>query len=544
MHSLFKKIELSLTQFTLMYSLITLLLFSFPFFESIHKVESNLIFMFLTACVVFLYFNTVFSLLFYRKTTKILAYVFLLLNAGVLYFEQTFHTYMDREMIRNVLETDSKETFELLSLTLIYYLIVFGGVPIYFLSKIKIKPAPFWKQRGRQFLNIFLSLFLVFIIFISFYKTISSFIRINKHLQYLLIPTNYITSSLDLGIKILKTEVNSTPPQPIALDAKIDSSFYDSIKQKNILVFVVGEAARAQNFSLNDYGRDTNSPLNSQDIIYFKNARSCGTATAISVPCMFSHFNRSDFSVDKEKGYQNITDILQKQNFSVFWRDNNSGCKGVCSRIPTKDYYAVVQDSPYCNKKECFDEIMLEGLAEKINQQKSKNIVVILHQKGSHGPAYFERIPDEFEKYKPACHSEYFEKCSQAEIVNAYDNTIYYTSHFLNKTIDFLKTKFKSDNTSLIYMSDHGQSLGEHGLYLHGAPYMIAPEEQTHIPAIVWLSKNFSSAFKIDVSCLKNKVDKEISHDYLFHSILGLFHIKTSLYEPDLDLFKTCMPSL
>ncbi len=535
-----KQIKLKSYQFIWLYSLLSIILFSYPFFQALIKRQAHFIFIFFTVIIIFLAFNVVFSLLFYKKTSKIFAILLFIISASVLYFVNTYNVFIDREMIRNVLETDFQETKELLNIRFILYCIFFGCFPSYLiLTKIKIIHSTFWKEKLYKLINILGCITLAILIIFSGYKTVSSFVRMNKDLQYLLIPTNYILSTLDLYRKKVQAGQSPKIRVPIAVDATIDTDFYQGMKRKNLFVIVVGEAARSQEFSLDGYHRDTNAPLTQYDLINFKNFSSCGTSTAVSVPCAFSHFLRKNFSVSKEEGFENITDVLQKAGFDLLWRENNSGCKGVCDRIPTIRY-SHTPDGKHCNKEECFDEVLLENLDNDIQNLSSSNIVVILHQKGSHGPAYYKRVPEEFQKYKPICNSELFSECTNEEIINSYDNTIYYTSYFLSQAIEFLKDKFKNYNTAMLYFSDHGQSLGENGMYLHGAPYCIAPSQQTHIPAFLWISDNFATDFRLNTQCLRNECDDPLSHDYIFHSLLGLFRIKTKEYQKEFDLFDRC----
>jgi lipid A ethanolaminephosphotransferase len=181
----------------------------------------------------------------------------------------------------------------------------------------------------------------------------------------------------------------------------------------------------------------------------------------------------------------------------------------------------------------------MEGLEEKIDALE-KGGVIVLHQKGSHGPAYFQRIPAEFRKFSPVCHTSQLQECSRSEIINAYDNSILYTDYVLSRLIDFLRQHEEDYDASLIYVSDHGESLGEKGIYLHGMPYMIAPDEQKHVPLLFWMSDGFASRFGVDRDCLLATAGDEFSHDNLFHSLLGLLDIHTGVYAPGQDMFRGC----
>ena len=182
---------------------------------------------------------------------------------------------------------------------------------------------------------------------------------------------------------------------------------------------------------------------------------------------------------------------------------------------------------------------MLEGLEEKIAKLQ-RNSIIILHTMGSHGPTYYKRYPDSFKKFTPVCETADIQDCTQEQIINTYDNTIVYTDHIISSVINILK-RHPEFQSSLIYVSDHGESLGENGIYLHGLPYSIAPDEQTKIPFLLWLSDTKKRFGNIDESCIKIAAAKnKFSHDNLFHSVLGLTNTQTTVYKPELDIFAAC----
>ena len=230
--------------------------------------------------------------------------------------------------------------------------------------------------------------------------------------------------------------------------------------------------------------------------------------------------------------------IRDSAGINVLWRDNNSGCKGVCDRVANESMEKLPLPA-FCNEQECFDEILLQGLQEKISRFTNDGVIV-LHQKGSHGPAYYQRYPEAFKKFIPECATNQVQDCPREQIINAYDNSILYTDYFLSQVIHFLQKNSSQYNTVLLYMSDHGESLGENGIYLHGLPYKIAPDTQIHIPFIMWLSPEFASNFNIDTACLKQHSNEAYSHDNLFHSVLGMLDIQTGEYDAELDIFNRC----
>ena len=293
---------------------------------------------------------------------------------------------------------------------------------------------------------------------------------------------------------------------------------------------VVGEAVRADRLSLNGYTRQTTPLLQREDIIKFPEMYSCGTSTAVSVPCMFSIFTRDEYSDNNMKSQENLLDVLHHAGVNILWRDNNSDSKGTALRVPYEDYKSPSRN-PICDV-ECRDEGMLVGLQEYIDRTKYGDILIVLHQMGNHGPAYFKRYPKEFEKFTPVCKTNQLEECSREEIGNAYDNAVLYTDYFLSKVISLLKQNEKSFESAMVYISDHGESIGENNLYLHGLPYFMAPDSQKHVGAILW----FGNGFKIDNKALKEKSTEIFSQDYLFHTILGLLEVDTSIYDKTLDI--------
>jgi lipid A ethanolaminephosphotransferase len=196
-----------------------------------------------------------------------------------------------------------------------------------------------------------------------------------------------------------------------------------------------------------------------------------------------------------------------------------------------------IAGDPLCNSEECYDEHMLEGLPELI-RNADKDLVIVLHQKGSHGPAYWKRYPAEFKKFGPECQTNELELCSRESITAAYDNSILYTDYFLDRTIKLLQEA--GVPASMLYFSDHGESLGEKNMYLHGAPYIFSPEEQRKVPMMLWMSDSFSQRFRVDRSCLAARRNQQFSHDNVFHSTLGMLNVNTAVYNPKLDLFQAC----
>jgi lipid A ethanolaminephosphotransferase len=440
----------------------------------------------------------------------------------------SYSLIINAEMIRNIMHTDANEALDFLSLKVLVYLIIWGFIPSYILYKIPIKYYSIKKEYIQKLKQIiFLVLIISLNIFFSF-KHYSSFAREHKALRYMSNPSYWLYSTA----QYIQISLSSQPKQLIAKGR--DAHLKKDLHRKNkIIILVLGETARADHFSLNGYQKQSTPKLEKHRLVNFSNFHACGTSTAVSVPCMFSFETHKTYTYTKGLASENVLDVLtHSKNISILWRDNNSNSKGVALRIPYQNYKYNNTNTICVKNGECRDEGMLIGLKEYISHQKNKDILIILHQMGNHGPAYYKRYPKAFEKFTPVCKTNQLEICTKEEINNAYDNAILYTDYFLDKTISLLKTYNSSHQTAMFYMSDHGESLGENGIYLHGLPYFIAPSSQTHIPALLWLNKSFESTLNTQID-----TKKRYTHDTLPHTLLGLFDIESNIYDKNLDIF-------
>ncbi|MGL4600121.1 MAG: phosphoethanolamine transferase, partial [Plesiomonas sp.] len=388
-----------------------------------------------------------------------------------------------------------------------------------------------------------MALLIVSLIALFFYKDYASVGRNNPTLRSVIVPTYYINNTY----KYIKKTYFSKPLvyQQIGLDAKLspyavnNSTGLMKSEKPTLFFLLVGETARSQNYSLNGYGRPTNQYTTDLGVISFKDVSSCGTATAVSVPCMFSNLGRADYDDIQAKNQDNVLDILQRAGVDMLWKENDGGCKGVCDRIPNVTLDAKEKNG-LCNGSTCYDGAFLLGLEDEI-QNISGSKMVALHLIGSHGPTYYLRYPKDKRHFIPDCQRSDIENCTQQELVNTYDNTILYTDFVISEIINMLKKYENKYNVAMLYLSDHGESLGENGLYLHGTPYSLAPQYQTKVPMIAWFSEGFSKANNLDLVCLKKKaMTGRFSHDNLFNSLLGIMNVKTSIYQPELDIFNAC----
>jgi len=501
--------------------------YNFSFFENVIKVynlKDNFLFVGSLGVVLFLTLVTLFALISNRYIIKPLLIIITLISALVAYFSNNYGVVIDSEMIRNIVETNINESADLFNIKLILYLIFLFVAPSIFIYKVKIEKKPFFQEVKDRAKAVFISLILIVALFFSFSKHYTSFFREHKPLRYYTNPTYWIYS---LGYYISHLYVAKEKFKIVDANATIDSN------ETKIVILVVGEAARADHFYLNGYSKNTTPRLSKDDIINLPNVYSCGTSTAYSVPCMFSVYTRSNYSRKKADNTQNVLDILKEtKKVAILWRDNNSDSKKVALRVRYEDF-KTPKKNKICDV-ECRDEGMLIGLKDFIDKNKGKNVLIILHQMGNHGPAYYKRYPKSFEKFKPVCKTNELNQCTKEQINNAYDNAIYYTDYFLDKVIKFL-SQYNNKKTALIYMADHGESLGENGIYLHGLPYFIAPEAQKHIGALLWFNSKWDKNL---IDKLRKNAKKEYSHNNLFHTLLGIFGVKSKVYNQNLDILK------
>lgn len=489
-----------------------------------------------------LLFNACLNLINFRFIVKPLLVVLFMATSVTYYFMNAYGTAIDKSMIQNLLETDVHEAFELLNWKLLLTMTILGIVPSLLVWRMRIEFCVGKRGLFLQGANIGGSLLAAAILLFLFFKSLAPALREHRELRYLLAPTNYIQA---INGYVKQQRAKALVVAPLGMDASKRASAGGN-SARSVTLIVVGETARAANFSLNGYARLTNPELSRQpDLLNFTDVVSCGTATAVSVPCVFSALGREHYSDDKAYSQQGLLDVLTHAGFGVLWRDNNSGCKGTCDRVGYEDLSKPESDKQagdtWCVDGECYDERLLDGLPELIRQAR-KDMVIVLHQKGSHGPAYWKRAPAAFQRFGPVCRTNQLESCSRESIVAAYDNSILYTDHFLNQAIELLKASAEHDhvNTAMLYFSDHGESLGERNMYLHGAPYVISPAEQREVPFMLWLSEGFRSRFHIDQRCLAARTGQSFSHDNVFHSVLGMHRISTAVYNPGLDIVGPC----
>lgn len=453
-----------------------------------------------------------FLLICHGRMTRWVLALFIVLSSQAAYFMSQYGVVIDAQMIDNLMQTDAVEAWGLVTPSLVLRTLLLGVLPAWLVLRTDLRPAGLWQEVKTRSLLVAGTLVAAVLAVAPFTSGYASFIREHKDIRRYVSPLSFTYAAVRHATERLH------PAAPVVRQAlATDVHELGPHHSSELIVLVVGETARADRFSLNGYPRNTNPLLEREDLVSFTNVRSCGTSTAVSVPCMFSALGREHYGAQEAASWDNAIDVLTRSGVRVLWRDNNSDSKGVADRI-TYENFRTEERNKICDP-ECRDIGMLDGLDDYINKHPGEDLLIVLHQMGSHGPEYFKRVPAAFEQFRPVCRTGELQNCSKAEIDNVYDNTVLYTDYFLSSVINFLKRYDGSHEAAMLYVSDHGESLGENGLYLHGAPYALAPEAQTHVPAILWMGRHFD--YPTDkVRAFRNH---PLSHDDLFCLLLFAF---------------------
>ncbi|MDX3930336.1 MAG: phosphoethanolamine--lipid A transferase [Stenotrophomonas sp.] len=472
------------------------------------------------------------GLLVWRWNAKVVVSTLLMLTMLASHYMGRYHIYLDADMLRNVLATDRRESSELLTASLAGPLLL-GLVPTLAVWRLQLTDRRWTGALSWRAGFLLLAAGVAVGGALLSFQEISALMRSQREVRYLATPANVL-----LGLpRALRGDnpVQRAPKLPIGVGAQ--AMHHASGSRPRLLLVVLGETARAQNWGLNGGSRQTTPELAQKPVINFPDMHSCGTSTEVSVPCMFSPWGRGDYDEKKIRAHQSLLHVLDHAGIGVLWRDNQSGCKGVCEGLPLQSL-ADATTPGLCANGRCLDEILLQDLPAQA-RAKPGDRVIVLHQLGNHGPAYFERYPPRFRRFTPTCDTVDLGRCTRDQIANSYDNALLYTDHVLAQAIGTLQGMEDYD-TAMIYVSDHGESLGEKGLFLHGIPYAIAPEEQTHVPMTMWFSTSFARNRGLDLECVRQRAGRYTDHDALFSSVLGLMQVRTALYAPQRDLFAAC----
>jgi len=467
-----------------------------------------------------------------------LAFVFFS-TALITHFIGSYGVVIDPQMMRNAMQTDVHEVRGLLGLGLVANLLLLGALPTVIVWRIPLAAQRFRTALLRNLLLALAALALAAASVFAGFADLASLMRGRPELRFMITPLNGFYALARQGERA-RANLVTQPPTPYATDATLAPR--PAGTKPPLLLLVIGETARADRFALNGYARDTTPELARRGVVSFTQVTSCGTDTASSLPCMFSLQDR-DGHLALAAPQENLLDVLQRAGLAVLWLDNQSGCKGLCDRVP----HAFAHDGAppaLCRGSACFDAALLHGLDARVAAldaaRRARGVVLVLHPMGSHGPAYFERTPEDRKPFQPECRSVSLRSCDKAALDNAYDNTIAYTDHVLGAAIDWLGRQQAQYDPALLYVSDHGESLGESQLFLHGMPWRLAPREQTQVPWIVWWPESTAQARGIALSCLAARRGAALTHSHLAHTSLAWMGVRTGAFKPAFDAFAAC----
>ena len=505
------KNNFKITHFVVIMSSLLFILFHYPFFKFVFNnvdyksfTGVSIIVSLVIAMLVANAFALFLIFFFSRLVGKILLVLFFLINAVAVYFINTYSVIIDESMIGNVLNTNYSESSSFFSIKLVLYVVLLGILPSVFIIKAKIITVTV-----KKFL-VSISLTLLFLLTLAFANA-SNWLWIDKNsktLGGLAMPWSYA-----VNIPLFYIHQFKKNEKEILLP---DATIKDN--QKSVVILVIGESARSENFSLYGYPKNTNPLLSKIPNVSHFNATSDATYTTAGVKSIVEHENTDEL-------YEILPNYLYRNNVDVIWRTTNWGEPPV----HIKNYQNREALMPNCKGDGCdYDGILLSGLKEQILASKKNKILIVLHTSTSHGPTYSKKYPAQFEIFKPVCNSVELGNCSHTELVNAYDNTIVYTDYLLANVIKDLK-QLQEYKSAMIFVSDHGESLGENNLYMHGLPRSIAPKQQYEIPFIVWTSDN---------SARQMKPNKILTQNYVFHSVLNFLNIQSPVYKEQMNIFK------
>lgn len=504
------KKNIKISYFALIISFFNLLLYHFPLFKfAVHNLDFNssggfILVVSLAILILILNAFVFYIVLFISPFMgKLLLVLCANLNAISIYFITTYSVIIDKSMIGNVLNTNFEESSSFFSFGLVMYIVLLGIIPSILIMKTKVVRVKF-----KRFLIHVVSIFIFIAAFIYVNSTNWLWIDKNsKSLGAMVMPWSYIVNTSRFFY-----HKNQENQQEILLP---NATIKDD--KKSIVVLVIGESARRKNFSLYGYDKDTNPLLSKIKNIHTFKAESCATYTTAGVKCILEY-------KESNKLYEILPNYLFRNDVEVFWRTTNWGEPPV----HIKNYQKSGELKKLCQGEGCdYDEVLLSGLKEQVLASKKNKILIILHTSTSHGPTYNKKYPPKFNKFTPVCNSVELGNCSEEELMNAYDNTIVYTDYILANLIGELK-QLNQYSSTMLYVSDHGESLGENNLYMHGLPVSVAPKEQLEIPFIVWLSDNSKELKNTDTASQLN----------VFHSVLDFLAIESPIYDQNMSIFK------
>ncbi len=501
-----------LTRVSLVLSIFTLVAFHWPFFRLVlDNIDGGFNGAFITGSlgVMMLALNFFFYylLLFLGHLVgKIILAASFVCNAICLYFINTYEVLITDGMMGNVFNTRYSEASGYFSWPAVWYFLFWGIVPcVYIFAR--------WFDYGtpkRFFARTGIALAVTLTVALVNMQNWPWIDRNATQLGSLIMPWSYTANTVRYYNSVRKNNRKEIPLP----DAKIATD------SKDVCVLIIGESARRGNFSLYGYGKPTN-PLMEKDGVVALVADAAATYTTAAVKAILDH-------KPSNKLYEILPNYLDRCGVDVTWRTNNWGEPPV----HIDKYYKpkdIVSLYPQADGEadDTYDGILLAGLKEEILSGDRDKMLIVLHTSTSHGPTYYKKYPPEFEVFSPVCTTVEMSKADPEELMNAYDNTIVYTDWLVHSVIEILR-EIHDRRSCMIFVSDHGESLGEGNLYMHGAPMLIAPREQVEIPFIVWTS---------DETMKKVDTNEKVGQYHVFHSVLSFLGIDSPVYDESLDIW-------
>ena len=436
-----------------------------------------------------------------RTVGKIVIALSLIADAICLYFINTYEVLVTEMMMGNVFNTRLTEASEFISPIGALYILFLGVPPCIYLFARRINYSTL-----KNFVkNIGAALLIIAVILLANIRNTLWIDRHSTQLGSLLMPWSYAVNSIRHHSKMRRRNQKEI----LLPDAIITND------SKDVCVLIIGESARRQNFSLYGYERTTN-PLLAGDSVTIYNASAAATYTTATVKAIIDH-------KATDKLYEILPNYLYRNGADVLWRSCNWG-QPPLHIARYADHRTLAERYPHADAR--YDSLLLAGLKEEIAASGDK-LLAVLHLSTSHGPTYSTKYPAEFEIFKPACNTVEVSTADKQELLNAYDNTILYTDHIIHSVIEILK-ETSDRRCCMIFVSDHGESLGEGNLFMHGMPKSIAPKEQTEIPFIVWQNDERTTMKNID----------NVEQYHIFHSVMNYLGMESPIYNEELNIFE------
>ena len=511
----------SLFAFSCIVSIWTLLVYNIPFFnyvsDNTNESVGGRIFLLASVVVIMLVLNfmmTYLVMFLMRFVGRILLAILSIINATAVYFIFTYSVIIDATTIENVFNTRYSEASGFFSLPLWLFIIAFGLLPAIWCL---LQPVDYGKAKK---LGVCCGSSLVIILAVAS-MNISQTLWISQHdteLGGLLQPWSYIVNT---------GRVISFSQEEQAEEIKLpDGTIADN--EKAVVVLVIGESSRKANFQLYGYQRNTNPLLSKQEGLKVYEATSCATYTTAGTKAILEPQDSGDL-------YELLPNYAFRTGVDVSWRSSNWGEPPIHI-----DEYLTNEElgEKYPDENIYNDAILLKGLRERIESSPKNKVLIVLHTSTSHGPKYADKYPKEFEVYKPVAKNVEEGQKNVGLLINAYDNTILYTDFLVDSLINMLRS-MTDWNSAMIFISDHGESLGENKMFMHGLPMKLAPKVQYEIPFLVWTSDHFRDYKPISTEkdAPEGQLPAVLDQHYVFHSVLNLLSIQSPAYNKDYDIF-------